>query len=63
MRRKGMLARFASLLLAVVCLAALLPAAPANAIGMGNVDVRFSDVPEGKMCIRDRSKDCCGRNE
>ena len=47
MRRKGISARLASLLLAVVCVAALLPAAPANAIGMGNVDVSFSDVPEG----------------
>ena len=38
--------KIASLLLALVLVAAVIPAAPAGAIGMGNVSVNFSDVPE-----------------
>lgn len=47
MTRKGKLLRFSAALLAVLCLTALMPAVPANAIGMGSISVSFSDVPEG----------------
>ncbi len=46
MRKTRTPLKIASLLLALVLVAAVIPAAPAGAIGMGNVSVNFSDVPE-----------------
>lgn len=46
MRRKGFAARLAAAVLAMLCVFAVMPSAPASALNMGSLNVSFSDVPK-----------------